>query len=70
MHDDNLAIVDTAFDPQSFRPTTEPGSPDNLLQVVAIGAICNAASFDNNIPASNNSSERVVSGNETGNFLR
>ena len=65
MHVDNLAIFDTAFDSDNFRTLTEPDKSSNLLQVVAIGAICNAASFDNNVPLYNKT-ERAVSGNATG----
>jgi sodium/potassium-transporting ATPase subunit alpha len=69
MHVDNLAIFDTDFDPQSFRTVPEPDTSGNLLQVVAIGAICNAATFDNNIPMHNKSKERPISGNATGDFF-
>lgn len=67
MHVDNLAIFDTDFESQSFRTMAEPDTTGNLLQVVTIGAICNAASFDND-PAHNKSKEKTVSGNATGNF--
>ena len=72
MHVENLAVLDTLFDSESFRtmlPDTQPDKAANLLQVVAIGALCNAASFDNSSPPDKKTNEKAISGNATGDFL-
>jgi len=69
MHVENLAILDTIFNSESFRtllPDAEADTAGNLLQVVAIGAICNAATFDNSSPLDKKTNEKAVSGNATG----
>lgn len=69
MHVENVAISDTVYNSESLRaalPDAEPDTASNLLQVVAVGAICNAASFDNNSPLDKKTNEKVVSGNATG----
>ncbi|KAF8811093.1 sodium-potassium ATPase [Phlegmacium glaucopus] len=68
MHVENLAILDTEFQSESFRTLLSDAEPDtagNLLQVVAIGAICNAASFDNSSPLDKKTNSKAVSGNAT-----
>lgn len=70
MHVENIAILDVVYNSESFRITlsdAEPASARNLAQVVAIGAICNAASFDNS--TLDGKTEKVVSGNATGDFF-
>jgi sodium/potassium-transporting ATPase subunit alpha len=69
MHVENVAILDAVYNSEGFRrtlPDAEPDIADNLSQVVAIGAICNAASFDNSSPLDKKTNERAVSGNATG----
>ena len=71
MHVESIAIFDVVYNSESFRTTlsdAEPDSASNLAQVVAIGAICNAASFDNNA-LDGKTDGKTVSGNATGNFF-
>ena len=70
MHVENVAILQAVFDSEAFRITLTNAEPDraiNLIQVATIGAICNAASFDNSSP-SDKKTESAVSGNATGDF--
>ena len=69
MHVENVAILQAVFDSESFRTTLTNAEPDrarNLVQVATIGAVCNAASFDNSSP-SDKKTEKAASGNATGN---
>ena len=71
MHVENIAILDVVYDSETFRTTlsgVEPDRASNLAQVVAIGAICNAASFDNN-PLDEKTNGKAVSGNATGDLF-
>ena len=71
MHVENIAILDVVYDSGSFSSTisnAEPARASNLAQVAAIGAICNAASFDNSRPAGK-SDDKAVSGNATGDSI-
>ena len=71
MHVENIAILDVVYNSGSFRTTlsdAEPASASNLAQVVAIGAICNAASFDKG-PLDGKTNEKAISGNATGDFF-
>jgi sodium/potassium-transporting ATPase subunit alpha len=68
MHVENIAILDVVYDSESFRTTLSDVGPDsasNLAQVVAIGAICNAASFDNS-SLDEKTNGKAISGNATG----
>ena len=68
MHVENIAILDVVYDSESFGTTLSDVGPDsasNLAQVVAIGAICNAASFDNNL-RDGKTNGKAISGNATG----
>ena len=70
MHVENIAILDVVYNSESFRTTlsdAEPASASNLAQVVAIGAICNAASFDES--PSDKTDGKSISGNATGDFF-
>ena len=72
MHVENLAILDTVFGSESFHtmlPDAEPNRASNLIQIVAIGAICNAASFDNSGSQEKTTNGKSVSGNATGDFV-
>jgi sodium/potassium-transporting ATPase subunit alpha len=71
MHVENIAILDVVYNSESFRTTlsdVESDSASNLAQVVAVGAICNAASFDNG-PLDGRTNGKAVSGNATGDFF-
>ena len=73
MEVENLAILDTVFDSKSFRTMLSNEKLDTngiLSQIVAIGAICNAASFENSngSPIDSKPSDKAVSGNATGDF--
>ena len=71
MHVENIAILDVVYNSESFRTTLSDAGPDsasNLAQVAAIGAICNAASFDYTLPGKTNG--KAVSGNATGDFFQ
>lgn len=68
MHVENLAILDIVYDSGSFRSiisNAEPARASNLAQVAAIGAICNAASFDNS-RLDGKTDGKAISGNATG----
>jgi sodium/potassium-transporting ATPase subunit alpha len=69
MHVENVAILDAVHSSESFRtmlPDAEPDEASNMLQVIAIGAICNAANFDNSSsPLNKKTNEKAVSGNAT-----
>lgn len=70
MHVENIAILDVVYNSESFRTTLSDAGPDsasNLAQVAAIGAICNAASFDYTLPGKTNG--KAVSGNATGDIF-
>jgi sodium/potassium-transporting ATPase subunit alpha len=72
MHVENVAIFDAVYSSESFRtslPDAEPDEANNLVQVIAIGAICNAACFDNSCPLDKKTNEKAVSGNATGFFF-
>ena len=66
MHVDNLAIFDTTVDSESITIPKPDSTAGNILQVVAVSAICNAATFDNNAPYTK-SDGRPIFGNATGN---
>ena len=69
---ENIAVLDTIFDSESFSKILRNEKleiADNLLQIVAIGAICNAASFDNSSALDDKSICDLISGNATGNAL-
>ena len=71
MHVENVAILDAVFNSETFPtmlPDAEPDTASNLGQVIAIGAICNAASFDDNSPLEK-TNEKTVSGNATGDYF-
>ena len=71
MHVENIAILDVVYDSETFRTTLSDVGPDsesNLAQVVAIGAICNAASFDDS-PLDGKTNRKAVTGNATGDFF-
>ena len=71
MHVENIVILDVVYNSESFRTTlsnAEPDSASNLAQVVAIGAICNAAIFDNS-PLDGKTNGKTISGNATGDFF-
>jgi sodium/potassium-transporting ATPase subunit alpha len=68
MHVENIAILDVVYNSESFCTTlsdAEPASASNLAQVIAVGTICNAASFDN---SPDEKTGKAVSGNATGDF--
>jgi sodium/potassium-transporting ATPase subunit alpha len=70
MHVENVAILDVVYNSESFRtslPDAGPDSASNLAQVAAIGAICNAATFDYGLPGKTDG--KGVSGNATGDFF-
>jgi sodium/potassium-transporting ATPase subunit alpha len=70
MHVENIAILDVVYNSESFCTTlsdAEPASASNLAQVVAVGAICNAASFDKNLDEKTDG--KAISGNATGDFF-
>ena len=66
MHVENVAILDAVYNSEAF---SDADIASNLEQVVAIGAICNAASFDNSSLLDKKTNERAVSGNATGEFF-
>ena len=69
MHVENIAILDVVYNSESFCTTlsdADPASASNLAQVVAVGTICNAASFDNS--SDEKIDGKAVSGNATGDF--
>ena len=67
MHIKNIAILDVMYGSKSFCTTlsdAEPASTSNLAQVIAVGTICNAASFDNS--PDEKTDGKAVSRNATG----
>lgn len=70
MHVENIAILDVVYNSESFRTSLSDAGPDsasNLAQVAAVGAICNAATF--NYGLSGKTDGRGISGNATGDFF-
>ncbi len=73
MHVENLAVFDTCFEARAFESSlssAEPQVKSSLSQVTAVGAICNAATFDSDrTPSSSNEkliSNKGIVGNATG----
>jgi len=73
MHVENLAIFDTCFearDFESYLSNAEPQVKSSLSQVAAVGAICNAATFDSDRTPSSSSEKSIsiksIVGNATG----
>jgi len=72
MHLENFAVFDTQFESKDFGPaisSAEPEAKSNLSQVVAVGAICNAATFNADpgpSPSVEKSGGRSIVGNATG----
>lgn len=75
MHVENLAVFDSVYESNAFRTViTNSDFPaeNNLSQIAAVGAICNAATFD--MDAASGSDEKKVQGkgivgNATGQIL-
>ena len=71
MHVENIALLDVVYNSETFRTTLSDAGPDNasnLAQVAAIGAICNAASFNYSLPGAKTDG-KPISGNATGKFF-
>ena len=71
MHVENLAIFDSSFESRDFESVlsnAEPEARANLSQVISIGVICNAATFNTNDPITENRGRSIV-GNATGNQI-
>ncbi|KAF9481785.1 sodium-potassium ATPase [Pholiota conissans] len=63
MHVENLAIFDTPYESDTLRAilrNAEAPVQTNLSQVAAVGAICNSATFDNNVEV--NPDEKKIAG--------
>jgi sodium/potassium-transporting ATPase subunit alpha len=72
MHVENLAVFDSSFESRDFESVlsnAEPEARANLSQVISIGAICNAATFEADLPTTEKSGERSIVGNATGNLI-
>jgi len=63
MHVENLAIFDSVYESNAFRTVitnSDPPVENNLSQIAAVGAICNATTFDVN--AASGSDEKKIQG--------
>lgn len=63
MHVEDLAIFDSVYESNAFRTVitnSDPPVENNLSQIAAVGAICNAAAFD--VDAASGSDEKRVQG--------
>jgi len=63
MHVENLAIFDSVYESNAFRTVitnSDPPVENNLSQIAAVGAICNAATFD--VGAASGSDEKKIQG--------
>jgi len=70
MHVENVAILDTLYEPESYGSTISASSPAaaaNLSQIVAVGSVCNSAAFETETNSENDqpAGEGIV-GNATG----
>ncbi|KAF8154699.1 sodium-potassium ATPase [Crassisporium funariophilum] len=70
MHVENLAVFDTVYESKSFHTALSGAAPDaesSLRQIAAIGAICNAATFDTGHPSSDSidNNGKTIVGNAT-----
>ena len=72
MHVENFAIFDTQFESKDFESaisSAEPEAKNSLSQVVAVGAVCNAATFNTDTASSSEvekSGGKMIVGNATG----
>jgi sodium/potassium-transporting ATPase subunit alpha len=67
MHVEDAAVFDAVYSPDSLKSALEPEkgthSVENLRQLGAVAAVCNAATFQG---AENGLGERLVNGDATG----
>lgn len=71
MHVENLAIYDTVYESNAFHGVDAKGSTaveHNVSQIAAVGAICNAATFEDSNLDEKKVTGRNIVGNATGNL--